>query len=175
MKVKYELPEGTDAEYSDGVLEVTKDGESAEKTLQHSLVDVTVEDGEIVFEAVRDKKNIESVAKSFRSHAKNMVEGLESHHVYKLKGVYAHFPMSIKKEGNEVVVENFMGERYPRRAEIMDNVDVRVDGDEVTVKGPNKEKVSQTAARVEQLSRKGNRDPRTFQDGIYITEVGRDE
>ncbi|WEL23946.1 50S ribosomal protein L6 [Candidatus Nanohalovita haloferacivicina] len=174
-KLTYELPEGFNAEYSDGVLKVEGNGEETEKQIQHSLVEVDIDGETVTFTALRDKKNIISVAKTYRSHLQNMAEGLENAHVYKLKGVYAHFPMTIKKEGDEVVVENFMGERFPRRAEIMEGVDVQVDGDEVTVKGPNKDKVSQTAARIEQLSRKGNRDPRTFQDGIYITEVTRSE
>ncbi|NMJ76869.1 50S ribosomal protein L6 [Nanohaloarchaea archaeon] len=100
-----------------------------------------------------------------------MVEGLQNDHVYHLKGVYAHFPMTIKTQNNQLVVENFMGERNPRKADIMEGVDVSVDGEEITVSGSDKENVAQTAARIEQLSEKGNRDPRTFQDGIYITEV----
>lgn len=175
-ELTYELPEGFDAEYTDdGVLKVEGNGSETEKKVQHSLVEVDVEGDTVTFTALRDKKDIVSVAKTFKSHLGNMVEGLNNPHVYTLKGVYAHFPMTIKKEGDEVVVENFMGERFPRRAEIMEGVEVNVDDDEVTVKGPNKDKVSQTAARIEQLSRKGNRDPRTFQDGIYITEVTRSE
>ncbi|MFB6182519.1 MAG: 50S ribosomal protein L6, partial [Candidatus Nanohaloarchaea archaeon] len=91
-------------------------------------------------------------------------------HVYHLEGVYAHFPMDIKKQGNELVIENFMGERNPRKTKIPEDVDVEVNGEEITVKSHNKEKASQTAARIEQLGKKGDRDPRTFQDGIYITE-----
>ncbi|QKQ98848.1 50S ribosomal protein L6 [Candidatus Nanohaloarchaea archaeon] len=175
-ELTYELPEGFDVEYTDdGVLKVEGNGEETEKQIQHSLVEVEVDGDTVKFTPLREKKDIVSVAKTFRSHLENMVEGLQNSHVYHLKGVYAHFPMTIKKEGDEVVVENFMGERHPRRADIMEGVDVNVDGDEITVKGPNKDKVSQTAARIEQLSRKGNRDPRTFQDGIYITEVTRSE
>jgi large subunit ribosomal protein L6 len=87
-----------------------------------------------------------------------------------MKGVYAHFPMTIKQEGNKVVIENFMGERHPRKVDIMDGVTVEVDGEDLTLRGADKDAVSQTAARIEQMCHKGNRDPRTFQDGVYITE-----
>lgn len=168
MKIEKELPEGFEAEYEDGVLTVSDGSQEVEKKIQHARVDVEVEDRQVVFSTETDKRNIESIVKTFSRHFDNMIEGLEDEHVYELKGVYAHFPMTIKTQNDQLVVENFMGERKPRKADIMEGVDVSVDGEEITVSGPDKDKVSQTAARIEQLSDKGNRDPRTFQDGIYI-------
>ncbi|MEF8880359.1 MAG: 50S ribosomal protein L6 [Candidatus Nanohaloarchaea archaeon] len=104
-----------------------------------------------------------------------MIEGLENEHVYKMKGVYAHFPMTIKEQNNQVVIENFMGERNPRKVDIMQGVTVEVDGEDLTLRGADKDAVSQTAARVEQMCHKGSRDPRTFQDGIYITSKGEEQ
>lgn len=170
MEIRNELPEGYEAEYQDGVLSVSYEGEEIEKKLEHAQIDVEIDGNEVVFSTESGKKNIHSIVNTFNSHLNNMVEGLEEPHVYRMKGVYAHFPMNIKKEGDQVVVENFMGERAPRKADIMEGVDVQIDGDEITLKGANKEHVAQTAARVEQLSKKGNRDPRTFQDGIYIVK-----
>jgi large subunit ribosomal protein L6 len=170
MEIEVELPEEFEATYEDRVLKVSDGDNTVEKKMSHALVDVET-NSSVTFSTDTDKRNVESIVKTFSRHTKNMIEGLEDDHVYRLKGVYAHFPMTIKTEGNELVVENFMGERNPRRAEIMDGVDVQVDGEEIKVKGPDKEKVSQTAARIESLSDKGNRDPRTFQDGIYITEA----
>lgn len=176
MKVKTELPEGFEADYENGTLTVTHEGEEVDRKLEHALVDVNVENGEVVFEALESKRSIESIAKTFSSHLKNMIEGLQNEHVYKMKGVYAHFPMTIKKENNEVVIENFMGERKPRRIDIAEGVDVEVDGEDLTLRSPDKEAVGLTAGRIEQACSKGNRDPRTFQDGVYITSKGdRDE
>ena len=174
MELETELPEGFEASHEHGVLEVSDGDNTVEKKMEHALIQVDT-NGSVEFSTETTKRNIESIVKTFQSHVKNMIEGLQEEHVYRLKGVYAHFPMTIKTEGNELVVENFMGERNPRRAEIMEGVDVNVDGEEITVKGPDKDKVSQTAARIESLSKKGNRDPRTFQDGIYITEAEKHE
>lgn len=170
MEIEVELPEGFDADYEDGVLEVSDGDNTVEKKMQHALIDVET-NGSVEFSTDSKKKNISSIVKTFKSHTQNLIEGLQNEHVYELKGVYAHFPMTIKTEGNNLVVENFMGERNPRKAEIMEGVDVSVNGEEIEVRGNDKDKVSQTAARIEQLSDKGNRDPRTFQDGIYITEA----
>lgn len=171
MEITREIPENFEATYEDGFLEVEGNGDSTGKQLEHARVQIDVEDGEVIFSTESTKRDVQSIVKAFASHLENLVDGLQNPHVYKMKGVYAHFPMTVKHEGNEVVIENFMGERNPRRAEIMEGVDVEVDGDDLTLTGPNKEHVSQTAARIEQICKKGDRDPRTFQDGVYITEV----
>jgi len=166
------LPEGVEARYESGVLTVSDNDTELEKKMDHALMDVKVEDGQVAFEAVRDKRDLHSIVGTYKAHTKNMVQGLEEDYVYKMKGVYAHFPMTVKKQGDEVHIENFMGERFPRVAEIMDGVEVDINGEDLEISGPNKEKVSQTAARIEQICGKGNRDPRTFQDGVYITSKG---
>ena len=87
---------------------------------------------------------------------------------YKLKIVYAHFPITAKVEGKKLLIQNFLGEKSPRVAKIVGDVNVKVEGDEVTVEGINKEEVGQTAINIEQATVVRYRDRRTFQDGIYI-------
>jgi large subunit ribosomal protein L6 len=83
---------------------------------------------------------------------------------------YAHFPMQVSVDGGHVVIENFLGEKSPRRAKVRGDTQVQVDGEEVVLTGPNKEDVGQTAADIEQLTRVKDKDTRVFQDGVYITE-----
>lgn len=175
MELTTELPEGFEAEYEDGVLTVTGEGEEVSKKLDHAMIDVEVADGEVVFSTDSTKKNVTSIVGTFRSHVQNMVDGIQDEHVYKMKGVYAHFPMTIKQENNKILLENFMGERKPREIEIMEGVEVSIDGEDLTLRGADKEAVGQTAGRIEQACKKGNRDPRTFQDGVYITSKGGEE
>ncbi len=169
-KQTVDLPEGIEANYEDGILTVSDDSQELEKKMNHAQVDIKVQDNQVQISTDSDKRNVKSVIGTYRSHTNNMVNGLKEDYVYEMKGVYAHFPMNIKKQGEEIHIENFMGERNPRKIEIIEGVDVQVNGDDLEVSGPDKEKVSQTAARIEQACKKGNRDPRTFQDGIYITE-----
>lgn len=175
MEIKTQLPEGFSAEYEDGHLTVEAEGEEVSRKLEHAMIDVEVADGEVVFSTDRTKKSIKSIVKTFQSHVQNMVDGIQDEHVYKMKGVYAHFPMTVKEENGKVVIENFMGERKPREIEIMDGVSVSIDGEDLTLRGADKEAVGQTAGRIEQACSKGNRDPRTFQDGVYITQKGGEE
>ena len=76
--------------------------------------------------------------------------------------------MTMKVEGSEFVVNNYFGERVPRRAAILSGVDVRVENKtDVIVSGIDKEAVGQTAANIERSTTVKNRDRRVFQDGIY--------
>ena len=125
-----------------------------------------------------DDVRVETLGKSRRkelaaigtvaAHIRNMVTGVTKGYTYKLKIVYAHFPMSVKVQRDRVVIDNFTGERRPRFAEVLENVKVTVEGDDVVVKGLSISDVSQTAANIEQATRVKAKDPRVFLDGIYV-------
>ena len=55
---------------------------------------------------------------------------------------------------------------------ILEGVSVEIKGDEVIVKGIDKEKVGQTVANIERATAVKNRDIRVFQDGIYRISKG---
>jgi large subunit ribosomal protein L6 len=103
-------------------------------------------------------------------HIKNMMNGVLNGYVNKLRIVYSHFPMKVSVKGSEFIVDNFLGEKYPRRTNILEGVKVEIKGNEVTVSGIDKEKVGQTAANIEQVTKIKRLDVRVFQDGIYIIE-----
>lgn len=87
-----------------------------------------------------------------------------------MKVVYSHFPIQLKKTDTALEIVNFLGEKQPRVARISEGVTVSTGNDEVTVSGIDKELVGTTAARIERATHVRNRDPRVFQDGIYIIE-----
>jgi len=98
-----------------------------------------------------------------------MIKGVEKGYTYKLKIIFAHFPISVKIKGKEVNVENFFGERSPRVSRIIgDATKVNVVGEDVVVQGPSLEDVSQTAANIELSTRIKDKDQRVFLDGLYI-------
>jgi len=109
-----------------------------------------------------------------KSHIENMILGVREGFTYKLKMVFAHFPVSVKTEQDRIIIENFSGERKPRIAKIVGSSKVTVEGDDIVVRGLDLEEVSQTAANIEQATRIRRKDPRVFLDGIYIyqREVG---
>ncbi|MFB6199873.1 MAG: 50S ribosomal protein L6 [Candidatus Nanohaloarchaea archaeon] len=172
MKEEIQLPEEINAEYQDGALTLSNSGNEVSHKLDHALIDVNVENSSVSFESATEGKEAKSLLGTYRSHVENMITGLKKGYIYKLEGVYAHFPMDLNQEKDKILIENFMGEREPREIEIEDGVDVQINGEDVEIRGADKEAVGITAGRLEQACKKGDRDPRTFQDGVYITSRG---
>jgi len=104
------------------------------------------------------------------SHIQNMITGVQKGFTCKLKIVFSHFPISVKVKEKTVSIENFTGERNPRKAKILGDVQVKVQSEDIIVQGINLEDVSQTAANIEQATKVKKKDPRVFLDGIYVYE-----
>lgn len=105
-------------------------------------------------------KTIESVISSM---LKGASEGFEK----KLKVVYAHFPVSVEVKGKDILIKNFQGEKHPRKTLLVGNTKVEVKGQNITLSGPDKEAVGQTAANLKSVTKIKGKDGRIFQDGIY--------
>ena len=141
-----------------------------EQDFSHSRVNIKKEDSVLSVESPWPNKRKAAMVGTVKSHIQNMMKGVTKGFTYKLKVVFAHFPMSVKIQNDRVIIDNFSGERKPRIARIMEDVKVNVDGEDVIVKGINLNNVSQTAANIQQATRIKKKDPRVFLDGIYIYE-----
>ncbi len=116
------------------------------------------------------RKKEAALVGTITSHIQNMITGVTKGYQYKLKIVFSHFPISVKIQGRNIVIENFTGERRGRSIELIGDVKVKIEPDDIIVEGINLEHVSQTAANIEQATRVRNKDPRVFLDGIYVYE-----
>ena len=163
------IPEDVTAETDHLDLEVEGPNGSVSRRLWYPDVSVSVEDDRVVIESENDDAKTMSTLGTFESHVRNMFHGVTEGWEYELEVFYSHFPMQVEVEGDEVLIENFLGERAPRRTTIHGDTEVDVDGETVTVSGPDIEAVGQTAADIEQLTRVQDKDVRVFQDGVYIT------
>ncbi|HVP26179.1 MAG TPA: 50S ribosomal protein L6 [Candidatus Bathyarchaeia archaeon] len=116
------------------------------------------------------RKKESSLVGTIHSHIQNMITGVRKGFTYKLKIIFAHFPISVKTKDKYVLIENFTGERSPRKAKTIGNVQVKVQSEDIVIQGMNLEDVSQTAANIEQVTKVKRKDPRIFLDGIYVYE-----
>jgi len=116
------------------------------------------------------RKKEASLVGTLRSHVQNMITGVRKGFTYKVKIVFSHFPISVKLKGKTVLIENFTGERSPRKAKIIGDVQVKIQSEDVLVQGIDLEDVSQTAANIEQATRVKRKDPRIFLDGLFVYE-----
>ena len=74
--------------------------------------------------AIGSKKRDYAILHTARSILRNICEGLIVGYTIKMKIVFAHFPVTVKVEGKNIIIENFQGERSPRRTVIVGNTKV---------------------------------------------------
>ncbi|WP_418282499.1 50S ribosomal protein L6 [Halorubrum sp. DTA98] len=169
-RVAIDIPDDVSAEIDHLDLTVEGSNGSVTRRLWYPDVTVTVEDDAVVIESEAEDAKTNATVGTFESHVANMIHGVTEGWEYTMEVYYAHFPMQVNVEGDEVVIENFLGERAARRTPIRGDTEVQVDGETVTLTGSDKEAVGQTAADIEQLTKVTDKDTRVFQDGVYIVE-----
>ena len=165
-----EIPEGVD-----GTLEgriVTIKGEKGElvRDFSHAPINIQLEGKTVTVQASWPRKKEAALVGTVRSHIQNMIKGVTTGFTYKLKIVFSHFPITVKIQGKTLTIQNFTGERSPRKAKIMGDTKVTIKGDDIIVQGINLEDVSQTAANIQNATKIKRKDPRVFLDGIYVYE-----
>lgn len=165
-----ELPSGVTAVFEHGMLTVTGPKGAVTKKLQSKDTKITVEGSRVNLETTRATKRHKREAHTFRSHINNMIEGTTNGHTYKVQVASSHFPMTVKQEGDKIVVKNFVGEKKARAVRVPAGVTVKVSGDMVEIESVNLENAGNFAGSLEKLCVRPNFDNRIFQDGLYIVE-----
>ena len=168
QQTSVQMPEGVTAALDGRMLAVKGKLGAAKKNFDKINVNIAVEGNRVVFTPFSTKKKDNVIINTVSSIVNNMVTGVTKGYTYKVKVVYAHFPITVKTKGKQILVENFVGERSPRIAEIVGDCKVTIEGDDVIVKGVSVEDVGQTAANVELATKIKRKDQRIFLDGLYI-------
>jgi large subunit ribosomal protein L6 len=135
-------------------------------------VKVRVDGGHVVVEKQLPRREEKALAGTYAAHIQNMIRGVTDGWTYTMKAVFNHFPIKMTVQGEQFLVENFLGERAARTARIVPGVKITVKGADVTLEGVDLAAVSQTAANIENCTKIRNKDIRVFQDGVYITQKG---
>lgn len=163
-----EMPEGVTATLQGRTLAIRGKLGEAKKHFDKVNVNIAVEGNRVLFTPFSAKRKDNVIINTVTSIVNNMVTGVTKGYTYKVKVVYAHFPITVKTKGKQVLVENFVGERSPRVSEIVGDSKVTIEGDDVIVKGVSLEDVGQTAANIELATKIKRKDQRIFLDGLYI-------
>jgi len=170
IELEVDIPENVDVEIKENAVIVKGNLGELTREFPPRPVKISKKNNSIRLSIDSNKRRQKAVLGTYMGHIQNMIRGVSEGITYKLRIVYSHFPMSIRVQENTLLIENFLGEKHPRKTKILENVSVDVKGQDVTVTGIDKENVAQTAANLEQATRINGLDPRVFQDGIYIVE-----
>jgi len=113
--------------------------------------------------------------RTIKSSIENMIKGVTKGFLYKMRLVYAHFPINciIQEEGRSVEIRNFLGEKIVRHVKMLDGVMIsesKAQKDELILQGNDVNNVSQSAASIKGSCLVRNKDIRKFLDGIYVSE-----
>lgn len=122
------------------------------------------------------KKKLASIRTTI-SHVQNMITGVTKGFEYKMRLVYAHFPININivDGGAKVEIRNFLGEKRVRVVNMLPGVTIaRSDAvkDELILSGNDVELVSRSTSLIHQICLVRNKDIRKFLDGIYLSGKG---
>ena len=167
-----DVPEGVTVTIVDRTVTVKGQKVTLSREFPVSRINMSLVGNQVTLTCDLPKKKENALLGTFRSHITNMIIGVTDGFEYKMKIVYSHFPVKTSIKGDKFVIENFLGEKHPRTANILGDTKIVVKGDEVTLTGSDKEHVGQTTANIEQITKIKGYDPRVFQDGIYITGKG---
>ncbi|CAG9463815.1 unnamed protein product [Pedinophyceae sp. YPF-701] len=175
------IPEGVTVEAKARKITVKGPRGELHKELKHMAVDifVTEKDGKPIVKVAKHfgtSKQVSSI-RTACSHIKNMILGVTKGFQYKMRLVYAHFPINInlEKKGTVVEIRNFLGEKRVRIVNMLPGVTCEKDAnvkDQLVFTGNSIENVSRSCALINNCCLVRNKDIRKFLDGIYVSESG---
>ena len=168
VKEQINLPDGVTATLENNILTIKGEKVELSRTFSHPKINIKMNGNVIEIRSENVRRKEKALIGTFVAHINNMIKGVTEGFEYHMKTVFSHFPIKTSVEDNYFVIQNFLGERSPRKARIIEGVTVEAKGEDTIVTGIDKEKVGQTVANIERATRVKNRDIRVFQDGVYL-------
>ena len=165
--VEIQIPENVEVNLKGGILRVEGPLGKVYKNFKKIPVIIEINNNKILLKKTGERKKYLAILNTARSLIQTLCLGVVDGFTIKMKIVYSHFPITVKVECKNVLIENFQGERAPRISMIKGKTKVVVKGDDVIISGPVLTDVSQTAANIQLKSKVKNKDHRVFLDGIY--------
>ena len=144
-----EIPEGISVTLEERTISVKGKLGTVKKDFTKLPAFLKVENNIIKIEPYGTRRKDFAISKTAQSIINNMIKGVQNGYKYKMKIVFAHFPITVKIKDGKVHVENFFGERKARISKIVgESTKVAIEGDDLVITGPHLEHVSQTVANV---------------------------
>ncbi|ORX45918.1 ribosomal protein L6 [Hesseltinella vesiculosa] len=172
------VPEGVKVQVNARLIKVSGPRGELNKNLRHLNVEIKREGKDkLVFAVHHGARKHVAAIRTVRSLVNNMITGVTKGFQYKMRYVYAHFPINciIQDGGKAVEIRNFLGQKVVFHVNMHEGVTCEISAaqkDELVLTGNDLEAVSQSAADIQQTCLVKNKDIRKFLDGIYVSERG---
>ena len=174
------VPEKVSVAIKSRVIKVTGPRGTLTKNLKHVDVTFTKVDNTLIKVTVHngDRKHVAAL-RTVKSLIDNMITGVTKGYKYKMRYVYAHFPINVNVVENDgkkfIEIRNYLGDKKVRLVPVREGVEIEfstTQKDEIVLSGNSIEEVSQNAADIQQICKARNKDIRKFLDGIYVSSKG---
>jgi large subunit ribosomal protein L9e len=178
------IPKGVTVTIKNRKVTVTGPRGTLSRDFQHLRVDLRVEKkGEkqsVIVELWFGNRLALATMRTALTHIDNMITGVTKGFLFKMKYVYAHFPINlvVSKDSKVVEVKNYLGEKMERVVTLLGDTTAKlskdIDGtkDEITIQGSSLDAVSQSCANIQQIAKVKDKDIRKFLDGVYVSYRG---
>ncbi|CAE8624237.1 unnamed protein product [Polarella glacialis] len=173
------VPKGMKITIKAKMVEVTGKHGTLKRDFKHLPIELFLADGgkKVKARMYFAKTKQLSMLRSVCSHIGNLFDGVEKKFEYKMRLVYAHFPINanIVNGGKTVEIRNFLGEKIVRTVHMLPGVVCEKGAsikDELCIKGTDIDLTSRSAALIHQSCLVKNKDIRKFLDGIYVYSHG---
>ncbi|KAF2916772.1 hypothetical protein DAI22_09g144800 [Oryza sativa Japonica Group] len=157
-----EIPEGVTVQVAAKVVTVEGPRGKLTRNFKHLNLDFQLLEGgrKLQVDAWFGTRRTMAAIRTAISHVQNLITGVTKGYRYKMRFVYAHFPInaSITNSNTAIEIRNFLGEKKVK--------------DELVLDGNDIELVSRSAALINQKCHVKNKDIRKFLDGIYVSDKG---
>ncbi|KAF8351360.1 ribosomal protein L6, alpha-beta domain-containing protein [Amanita rubescens] len=179
-----DIPEGVEVTIKARLITVKGPRGTLTKNVRHVNMDIQVVKGKaskVSLAVWQGGRKHVACLNTIRSLINNMITGVTKGFQYKMRAVYAHFPINciIQNDGNALEIRNFLGEKIVlqtvRHVDMLGGVTViesKAQKDELILEGNDIDNVSQSAASIHGICRVRNKDIRKFLDGIYVSDRG---
>jgi large subunit ribosomal protein L9e len=177
------IPEGVTCDVKARYITVKGKRGTLERSFKHLSVEIAKtknKEGQDIVKVEKwfgSKKELAAV-RTVISHINNMVTGVTHGYEYKMKMVYAHFPINVacdkgvgSKISDTIEIRNYLGEKVVRRLKMQEGCEVvrTSEKDEVMVTGNSIEAVGISVSQIQQCCQVKKKDVRKYLDGIYCT------
>ncbi|CAE6416839.1 unnamed protein product [Rhizoctonia solani] len=175
------IPEGVTVAIKSRLINVEGPRGKLVKNVRHVNMDIQLvkssKDNVVTLAVWQGGRKHVACLRTIKSLIENMITGVTKGFRYKMRAVYAHFPINciIQDGGKKVEIRNFLGEKLVRHVDMLDGVTIsesKAQKDELILEGNDVQNVSQSAASIQGICRVRNKDIRKFLDGIYVSQKG---
>jgi len=165
-----EIPDGVEVSREGKTLAVKGKKGSLKRDFIHGKIKIDVKAKQIVLASQENRRKIKATLGTWEAIIKNMVIGVSRGWRCDMKLVFSHFPAKMSVKDNEFSIQNFLGERAARSAKMLEDVNIKIDKENIIISGIDKEKVGLVAGKIEHVTKIVGYDRRIFQDGCFIVK-----